>query len=346
MLKPLVPFICLIALVAGPPTTGGFQEPASPAASGAAGGRLATVRGKLIVPEKWAASVRPEELEMKLAEKLLMEEPPLPDGWNEMEPAKQVEWWDEFQASDAGKQFLAAQQKRFMNRRVLNAVVESDGTFAVYDVPAGIWDFRAEVRKELPEHDVIFEIFGELTVKEEVDEIALGEMEIEATPIFSAGDALPDVTWKSADNEVRLRGHSGKHLLVTFWNAAQPPSASFQKAVQQAVAQIASQHPVELISIGLDQDETAETTFLAENPAVGLSANVAWSDESTDKLGVRSIPWLLLADPQGNVLMSDQDLGAALRGSGLTLLEILRLKIEGKEIPMPQPSAPQAGEGG
>jgi hypothetical protein len=321
------------------------QSPAREAAA-PADDHLATVRGKLLVPEPWANAVRPDELEMKLSEKLAMEEPPLPDGWNELTPDKQMEWWTSFQQSEAGKQFVTAQQERFRNRRVLDAVVEPDGTFAVYDVPAATWDFRAFVLKELPEHDMLFEIFGELTVREEVDEVALGEMEIEGTPIFRAGDPLPDISWSTDAGELKLRGHTGKHLLVTFWNAAESPSASFQKGIQAAVSELGKDHPLELISVGLGQDAEAEKAFRAGNPVVGQSASADWDDDTTRALGVRSIPWLLVAGPDGKVLMSDQDLGAALRGSGLPLLEILRLKLAGKEIPMPQPPASPDGAGG
>ncbi len=345
MSKTLINLI-LIASIIGLPAPNVAQESAQPPAAATPDDKLATVRGKLIVPEKWTATVRPDELDMKLSEKLTMEEPPLPDGWNELAPEKQVEWWEGFQASGAGQQFLAAQQLRFNNRRILNAVVESDGSFAVFDVPAATWDFRAEIRRKLPDNDVIFEVFGELTVKAEVDEVVLGEMEVEATPVFQAGDALPAVTWNSAAGELKLQGHDGKHLLVTFWNAAQLPSASFQKAVEAAVTEIGAKHPVELISIGLDQDEEAAAKFYAENAPVGLSASAAWDDEATALLGVRSIPWLLLADPQGKVLMSDQELGFALRTSGLPLVEIIQRKIEGLEIPVAATPTETGGDGG
>ncbi len=319
------------------------QEPKTAAPSAAkprASQEGATLRGQLTVAEKLTEWVKPDELKLVLAEHVGMAEPPLPEGWNEMAPEKQVEWWTGFQQSEAGKKFIAEQEKRFAKRKLIDVVVEPDGTFTVYDVSPGVWDLRGAVTKQTDRSEVLFEVFGELTVQEDVDELALGKMPVQATPLFKAGDEFPALSARIDDDQpVDLKAFRGKYFLLTFWNAADPGSAAFQKNLFDALQKVTAKHPVELISVGLNQDTEALKKFSEENGTQGILASARWEDAVVDDFGVRGIPWLALVGPDGKIALSDREMGFALRTSGLELADVIVYKIEGKEIPKPEPPA-------
>lgn len=329
---------------ATPPSPGADKRDQEP--------ETATLRGKLVVPAQYAQFLQPGEMVLKLSEQVAMDEPPVPAGFDSMDPEKQMAWWQEFQNSEAGKKFVAEQETRFRNRRVLDIRVEPTGEFTAYDVPRGIWDLRSAVSKQAGKYEVLFEIFGELVVEPQVQEIALGDMEIVATTMLRAGDELPPLRLAGNAGTVDIAAAKGTHCLLTFWSAGEASSSFFQKTVQEALAGISPQHPLTLYSIGLNQDPEALRAFLAENGNHGVHADTTWDDELLNAIGVRSIPWLMLLDRDGKVLASDRDLGTALRTSGLGLQEILLRKIEGREIPVPPPpgsggsNPPPAGSGG
>jgi len=297
--------------------------------------KTAALRGKLVVPEKWKQSVKPDELLMQLTENIQMEQPPIPENWNELAPEAQNAWWESFQASEKGKLFIAAQEERFRNRKQFDIRVSPTGEFSVFDVPNGVWDLRGSVRKEAGPYEMLFEVFGELEIEDAVEEVALGEMTVAGIPIFREGDVAPNPELNVDGKPVRLDSFQGKYVLLTFWSAALPPSSFFQKNLQTVADTIGKKHPLQLLSVALDPDTEAEKEFFAENGQAGLYASATLTDPLVEDFGVRSIPWLMLIGPDGKIMMGDQALGIALRTSGLDLAEIVTRKIEGREIPAP-----------
>lgn len=319
-------------------------KPAAGAEKAAPG--TATLKGKLIVPPPYTRFVSPGDLVLKLSEQIQMNDPPVPENFNEMTPDQQLAWWNGFQQSEAGKKFIADEEARFKNRRQFDVRVEDSGDFTAYDVPAGVWDLRGAVTRQAETYETLFEVFGELSIEESVEEVALGEMTIMATPLMKAGDPLPPLDLKGDSGPISVAAAKGKHCLITFWTASEPSSSFFQKNLQAAFTAIAAKHPVQLFSIAFNQDAEAFQKFVTENGKAGVYGDSSWEAPLAESFGVRSIPWLILLDKDGKVLASDRDLGVALRTSGLDIQEILLRKIEGREIPVARPPADAAGAAG
>lgn len=325
----------------GPPVLGQETAGSPAAASGSAGG--ATLRGRLVIPERWKSAVQPEEFRLVFSEHVEMNEPPLPDGWDQMDGAKQMEWWNGFAQSEEGKKFIAAEEQRFQNRRVIESRVEPGGEFVVYDVPAATWDMRGNVLKQLPQHECLFEVFGALPIGEDVEEVALGDMEVVATPLLKSGDACPDFRIGTGEKAVTPASLRGRHVLLLFWNAANGPSVNMLVQLREAREGLTSAGPFELVPVAVDQDQEALKARNFAEGEIDPALAIQWDDEVAGSLGIRSIPWLLLLAPDGKVAFSVREFDQALRNSGLNLKEIVLHRMTGKPIPEP-PAADQPAQ--
>ncbi len=295
----------------------------------------ATLKGRIVPPAKFATDVKPDDLEIVLIEQVQTDEPPIPENWPELTLAEQDQWLADFEASPAGKQYIAAQEAKFAAARKFPLKLEPDGKFAVYDVPPAIYAFSGRAEKTIATRTYLCEVFGQIEVLPEAQEILLGELEISVSPIFKAGDPAPEIEVKTLDQQkVNIKDYRGKFLLVHFWSTSSPPAVNFQKSLQKIVSELPAAPAVELLALSIDSDTAAVEAFIRDNGQVGQLALLGgWSHPAISEFGLHAIPALWLVDREGKFLATDSDLGTALRESGLSLAEILQYKLSGKELP-------------
>jgi hypothetical protein len=295
----------------------------------------ATLKGRLVAPSRFAEQLKPDEIEVQLVEQVQTEDPPIPENWSQLTQEEQDKWLAEFEVSDAGKKYIADQEAKIAAARKYTLKVEADGKFVLYDVPPALYALSGRIEKSIENRKFVCEVYGQLEVLAEAQEILLGDLEIVVSPIFQAGDPLPQLEVETLTGEkLKLASLQGKFLLINFWSASSPPASNFQKNLQKIVSELPADLPVVLLGLVIDAEAKPVQDFLQANGQVGPVALLGgWNHPAVSEFGLHGVPALWLVDREGKFLATDSDLGTALRDSGLTLAEIIQAKLQGKPIP-------------
>jgi peroxiredoxin len=310
---------------------------------------LTDIKGKVTLPAKYKSAIAFAELPVQLFEQLELDPPPLPENWGKMTFEEQDKWFSEFQASQVGIEWIDARQKKIDAAHVFKVRIEDDGSFIVYDVPAGTYGIGGRVDKKLGDYTVAFEVFGQLEVVANTDEILMGAIEISVTPLLQNGDLAPPLDLKTLDNKnFKLSELHGHPVVLLFWSADSPPSTALVKNIDEAIKQIGPERNLSFVTIALDEEVAKAKTFLDENSVAGISALAGgWNSEATMSYGVRGIPSLWLIDSEGKISLSNNEFSMALRLSQLSFADIIANQVDGKPIPNypPPPVEPPSSEG-
>ncbi len=290
-----------------------------------------------------------DELTVKLFEQVELVLPPYPRNFEEFKPEDQQEWARRFEESDEGKNLIAENDKRIAAAKSYDVLIEKSGQFVVYDVPPGIYGIRGRVDKELKGTLHGFEVFGQIEVAKEMDEIRLAPLLIEVTPLLRTGEVAPPISVQTHDkkNEITLEHFKDHYVLITFW-ITQSPSADYQPKIQEAFDSLKEKYPIRLLSICTDEKSGSGVSFILEkqlrNGSHGFTEG--WGHRTLFDYGVRAIPSFWLIGPDGKILMAQQDFAMAFRQSN-DLVEIISNRIEGKHLPEPTPAteSDKPGEG-
>lgn len=308
---------------------------AAPAAASAAEEDGATLKGRVVAPARFANQLQADEIEIKLIEQVQTDDPPIPENWNQLTIEQQDKWLAEFEASEAGKKYIADQEARIAAARKFTLKLEPDGKFVLYDVPPAVYSLSGRIDKTIEGRNFVCEVFGQLEVLAEAQELLLGDLEIAVSPVLKAGDPVPPLEVETLTGQkIKLDSPTGKFLLINFWSASSPPAASFQKNLQKIVSELPADPAVELLALSIDADAKPVETFLQANGRVGQVAVLGgFAHPAVSEFGLHGVPALWLVNREGKFLATDNDLGLALRDSGLTLAEIIQAKLQGKPIP-------------
>lgn len=306
-----------------------------PACSPIAGEDGATLKGRLVVPTRFAEQLKPDEVEVQLVEQVQTDDPPIPENWSQLTLEEQDKWLAEFEVSEAGKKYIADQEARIAAARKFNLKLEPDGKFVLYDVPPALYAISGRTEKSFAGRKYVCEVFGQMEVLAEAQEILLGDLEIVVSPIYKAGDPVPQLEFETmAGEKLKLDSLKGKFLLINFWSANSPPASNFQKTLQKIVSELPAEPPVELLALSIDAEAKPVADFLQANGQVGQVAVLGgWNHPAVSEFGLHGVPALWLVDREGRFLATDAELGSALRESGLSLAEIIQAKLQGKAIP-------------
>ena len=300
----------------------------------------AAIKGRVVVPKKWTDKFQVTEMPLGLHEQIPSEDPPIPKNWSELTQPEQDKWWNDFQASDAGKTYIAEQEKRFDAARKFDIKIEPNGSFTVFDIPPAMYALRGRVDRNVSGLDFAFELFGQLEVVAGADEVVLGDLDITVSPLLKSGQIAPNFELTALDKTpISLDSFKGKFLIVNFWAASSEPAAAFQKNVQNTVSELQPKFSVELLGISLDDNRELIDKFNMENGTVGKTAIAGgWSHAVVSDYGIHGIPSLWMIGPEGKLVATDMEFGHALRTSGLDLAEIISHLIDGKELPVKPPA--------
>lgn len=301
----------------------------------AAGEDGATLKGRVVSPARFAEQLKPDEIEIQLVEQVQTEDPPIPENWSQLTLEEQDKWLAEFEVSEAGKKYIAEQESRIAAARKFNLKVEPDGKFVLYDIPPAVYALSGRVEKNFGGRSYVCEVYGQLEVLAEAQEVLLGDLEIAVSPIFKAGDPVPQLEIETlTGGKLPLDSFKGKFLLINFWSVSSPPAINFQKNLQKIVSELPADPPVELLGLSIDAEAKPVEEFLQANGRVGQVAVLGgWSHPAISEFGLHGVPALWLVDREGKFLATDSDLGTALRDSGLSLAEIIQAKLQGKPLP-------------
>ncbi len=317
----------------------------------------ATVKGKVVFDENRMESwdqqklvVPFDELETNLFERVELPPVPFPEQWASMKPEQRQAWVKEFEASDEGKKLFQKRSELIENGKSFEVKIESDGDFVVYDVPPGVYGLRGRVDKEIGDTKFAFEVFGQIEILKEVDEVVLNPLQVDVTPLLARDQVAPPVAVKSADGQqtLTLDEFKDRYVFINFW-ISNSPSASYQEQIQKMYVDLKDQHPLQLLSICVDNDRTAAAEFIAANGLVEGSHGFSEGLEHRTLFdyGVRAIPSFWLIAPDGKISMTQFEIATALRANQ-ELKDIVANRILGKDTPTPagQPDNAKAASSG
>ena len=276
------------------------------------------------------------EIPARLREYVQLPPPPLPEGFETWEPKRKIEWQTEFAQSDEGQKIIDRNRELLAAASSFEIKFEEDGSFIVYDVPPGEYGIQGSLDQEINGQTYVFEVFGNLEVKPDVDEIALAPLQIAVTPLLSRGSVAPPIEVKSHDGSETLtrKSFDGSLLFVDFWSSQTPTAASEQQSVQEMFEKLKSRFDLKLLSINVDQDRKQALKFLLERNLRAGSHGFTEGMEHPMLLhfGVRGVPAYWLIDKDNKILMSQMEFLQAMRRKP-DLATIVSERIEGKDEP-------------
>jgi hypothetical protein len=297
-----------------------------------------TVRGQFVNPDPRFAEVKLTELQAALVENVQPRTPELPANWAQMTAEQRQQWVDEFSASEAGKELIAANEKLLQERLVVELTIEEDGSFVAYDVPRGEYGLDALLETKEGERTYALQTFGQVTVGE-VDEVNLAAMPLVPIRILSRNEAAPDVQGPRVDGTAdRLSNRLGKHVLLVFASVTHPGFGQTAEAIRQSRTTPGIQENLNLLVFAVDSDvagvKKAAADFGFQQDCI---APGKWDASVLNEFGVQSVPSLWLIDAKGNVLVTDWQMLNALSSEGATLASVIGDALAGKLPPEEPP---------
>jgi len=228
-----------------------------------------------------------------------------------------------------------------------------EGEFIVYDVPPGVYGLQGRVDKEIGDVNHAFEIFAEIKVSGQFDEVALDPIPVVVTPILTSGMQAPKISVSTHNGKKKLsfanlqkkKGKPDpKYVFVNFWSTkdfVEKGKPDYQQTVQAAIKEMEAEgYKVGLLSICLDEDRPTAIDHIMKNEfRKGLHGFTSgWEHETVDRFGVRSTPSGWLLDQNNKIIMSQYEFYNLTKVKD-SLADVLKDRIDGKDAPTPADQA-------
>lgn len=196
-----------------------------------------------------------------------------------------------------------------------------DGSFRIEDVPPGKYEMNIDLRE-------LEKKMGQM----KSPLIALGRKEIEMpdipggrcdTPLdlgvinmvarLNQGDVAPDFSVKTTDDKiVKLSDYRGKYVLLNFWAISNALSGAEIPDLRDTYHAYKNEPRLAMLGLSLDPDAAAARSFSLKNQFEWTQGFLGGRAENDlpDRFGVEKIPFVMLINPDGRVLVSSLPGGA------------------------------------
>jgi len=283
-----------------------------------------TIKGKVTLNRRYTRSWNGDSLAVdltkikgKLREYVELPPPKYPTGYEKWTPQQLVAWQDKFAATEAGKKIIERNQKLLDAANSFDIQVERDGSFVIYDVPPGEYAIQGRYDRAVDDLNYAYEIFGKLTVGEDVDEMSLAPIQIEVTPQYQRGMPAPPIKVANYNDKTNLQlpMFKGKLLMLNFWSVSSPIAAKEQKAVQDTIGKLMGGQKLSVLSINIDKDRKKALKLLSTNKLLQGSHGFTLGNENPTlfNYGIRGVPSYWLIDDEGNVLINQYEFSKMMR---------------------------------
>ena len=291
-------------------------------------------------------SVDMTKISAKLREYVKLPPPKYPAGHEKWTIAQRAKWEDKFAATEAGKKVLERNKKMLAEANSFDLKIERDGSFVIYDVPAGEYAIQGRYDQEVGDVNYAYEVFGKLDVGKDVDEIVLDPIHIEITPQYPRGVPAPPfkVTTYNDKSNLELKLFKGKLLLINFWSAASPVAAKEQEAVQATLGKIPAKEKYNVLSINVDKDRKKALKLLSDGILKdgkrkkllkgSHGFTLGSGNPSLFNYGIRGVPSYWLIDADGNVLINQYEF-AKLMQTKESIEAIIIERLKNNQAPVP-----------
>ncbi len=300
----------------------------------------AVVRGKIEYPEanrkSWDGlklTVPFDQLKATLREQVVWPLPAFPAKFDEWEMEDRVAWSEKFVASKEGKEYLAKRDKLMEQAKVFDIKFDSEGRFVVYDVPVGTYSLSARLDRQIEKTTYVFELFAQIEILKDVDEVSLPPLQVEITPLLQTGAPAPpfEIASIRGDNKIKFQQFDGKFLLLNFWTTARQDVEAEQRMLNEVYAALKEKHDLRLLSINVDYEQDSAIKLIEAGKLAGSHGKTSGLEHPVlFNYGVRSVPafWLLAGD--GRIAMTPNEISMR-QQEGVDLKTILSDRIAGKD---------------
>ncbi len=310
---------------------------------------VVTVKGRLVQHDVQDFEVDLESLKTTLHQRVELPPPPFPANWPDMKVDERQQWIKEFEAGEDGKAFVEQRKKLLEAAPQFELQLDNDGSFVVYDVPRGSYGLRGRLENKVAEKNYVFEVFGQIEIGDDVDEVLLDPVRVTVTRLLQAGEKMPEFEIVTFDGKAKIDSKflTGKHVLVSFWSMKSPPSLEFSKSIQKMFAAAQEPHDLQLLSVCIDSDRAEALEYVKTSQVKGWHGYAeTWDHNMVSEFGVRSIPALFLIGPDGTIKMTNADFQTAFRTQELELEQIVINGIRNGKSPSPAGQDSPAGADG
>ena len=296
-----------------------------------------TVKGRISQHEKEDFQIDLSEFSCMLNQQVKLPEPPVPkDKWPQMTPKEQAEWVRKFEASEQFKQFMAKRKKVQDSAERFEIQIEKNGSFVVYDVPPGNYGLRGRAEKVIDEKNYVFEVFGQIGVSKDVEEVLLDPMTVIVTRLAKSNEAIPAVSIKTFDGKATINNQllAKRNVLVYFWSINSQPSVDQAKLVHKTYMEVKEKNPIQLLSICLDCDRKKALKHIVDGNLDGWHGYAKnWEHPTIGEFGVRIIPAMFLLGADGKLKMTQWDFRSLMDAPDTDLSKIIVDVLQGKNVP-------------
>jgi hypothetical protein len=318
------------------------------------GQKLVVLSGRIdqsMNPEKFQVDFK--TIKTTLNQQVQLARAPFPRDWEKYTADNKVKWIKAFETSPRGKAFLAKNKKLIDDAPAFNLRFNKDGEFIVYDVPPGVYGLQGRVDNDIKGIKHAFEVFAEINVSGQFDEVTLDPIPVVVTPILSSGMQAPKISVSTHNGKSKLsfknlqvkKGKPDpKYVFLNFWSTkdfVEKGKPDYQQSVQAAIKELnAEGYKVGLLSICLDQNRQAAIRHIMKNQyKKGLHGFTnGWDHETVDRFGVRSTPSGWLLDKENKIIMSQHEFYTLTKFKD-SLATVIKDRIDGKDAPTPAAQA-------
>jgi hypothetical protein len=220
--------------------------------------------------------------------------------------------------SDAGKAYMAQQQRAMADMRRFSFAVRPDGSFRVDDVPAGDYQLSINLRQTAGPSSVMRGIamgYADFTVPEMSGGRSDEPLVLDPVPIvklakYNLGDTVFDLKLRTPEGkEFKLSDFRGKYVLLDFFHPFDTSIASFK----DVWADYGRDTRLALMTVTTELLGKGQNPMRLNNnpwPQAGVAIGPAnWSLLNVN-FGVQNSPGAWLIGPDGKVVAEDLSGGA------------------------------------
>ncbi len=303
----------------------------------------ATVKGKIIADQGFPFEFDLATLAVGIAEQIAYVPPPLPSDWGTRTEEQRQTWVQEFQDSDAGKEFLAKREEQYKNQRRFQLETQKDGSFEVLNVPPGKYNLFGRKDVEVESKNYAVEVFGLIEVLD-VDELDLKLLPLTVTRLLAVGEIAPAIEIDSLDKGGRLSltQLQSRPVLVYFWTTSNPGAERDAPALKKMYEALSDELKLELVSICVDEATEKAVEFVTAQQLTWPQGRTGgWQHPLLADFGIRSIPAFCLIGADGKILFTNADFFREFAKPASDLTKIVRDNVLGIKPDVAKPDIPK-----
>jgi hypothetical protein len=243
--------------------------------------------------------------------------PPMPLLVRMSSAETREKWMQDWMKTDAGKAYIADQQKAMANMRNYPFSVSADGSFRVDDVPAGDYQLSINMRQTSGPNGFGPQIavgYAEFTIAEmpggRSDEpFQLDPVAVTKLGKYNVGDSVFDLAMRTPEGKaLKLSDFRGKYLLMDFFHPFDTNIASFK----DTYADYGQDSRLALLTINPEFLMNGQSPPRLNNnpwPQAAIAGQGNWAVVNTN-FGVQNSSGAWLIGPDGKVVAEDLNGGA------------------------------------